>query len=131
MAKYRVVKTSLIDGRIVHPGVDSIVEYEGLPGSNLEALDKEGEARKAERAEQLRPKDPNEAIGRGMAEGFVKAQAKKPKDSGADPDDTPTLVSAAGAVTTVGHTSVPQRSAGGVDAENLLEADSKGKSGKK
>lgn len=125
MPQYRVVKTSLIEGRIVQPG--ALVDYDGLPGNNLEPTDKAGEARKAERAEQLRPKDPNEAIGRGMAQGFSDAQAKH-KASNADASDTPTLLASppGQGLTTVGHSSVAQVSAGGVDAENLLEPDGKG-----
>lgn len=123
MPKYQVIERSLIEGRIVEPG--TIVEYDGLPGKALKAMDAAGEKQKAAAAEARKPVDANEAIGRGMAKGFAEAQKSKPAGEPADP---PTVIAAAGdaGLTTVGHTSVPQKSAGGVDAQNLLEPDGKG-----
>lgn len=123
MPQYRVTKPSQIGGSLV--AVGTTVEYDGLPGSNLEPTDAAGEKRKAEWEKSRKPVDANEAIGRGMAKGFSEAQKAKPEGEPADP---PTVIVAAGdaGLTTVGHTSVSQVSAGGVDAENLLESDGKG-----
>lgn len=52
MARYRVLERSFIDNRLVEPGEE--VEYEGLPGHNLEPLDK---AAKAAAAKAPRPED--------------------------------------------------------------------------
>ncbi len=131
MPQYRVNRLSLVENRLVQPG--TIVEFDGEPGVNFDALDAEGQKRKDALAEKRRPKDANEMIGRGMAMGFAEAQKEtaktKAKDKGdADPADPPRIVQAAGddALTTVGHSSVSQKSAGGVDAEHLLESDGKG-----
>lgn len=129
MPQYRITKTSLIEGRIVQPG--AIVEYDGNPGSAFEALDAAGEKRKKEHEEERkRTIDPaGESLGRGMAKGFNDANAanKKSKDE-ADKDAVAVVLIPAveDSLTTVGHSSVSQKSAGGVDAENLLEADGKG-----
>jgi hypothetical protein len=45
MPRYRVNTRSFINGMLVEPGVD--VEYDGIPGSNLEPLDEEATAAKA------------------------------------------------------------------------------------
>lgn len=42
MPKYRVVEKSFIDNAIREPG--DIVNYDGIPSSNLEAIDEEGQA---------------------------------------------------------------------------------------
>lgn len=42
MAKYRVITRSFIDNALREEG--AIVDYDGIPASNLEPMDKEGEA---------------------------------------------------------------------------------------
>lgn len=40
MAKCRVVETSFINNVLVH--ADDVIEFDGIPGPNLEPLDKDG-----------------------------------------------------------------------------------------
>lgn len=62
MARYRVLEKSYINDRLVETGEE--VEYEGLPGHNLEPLDKAAKAAaaKAPRAEDAEPGELKELI---------------------------------------------------------------------
>jgi hypothetical protein len=125
MARYRVTKPSLIENRLV--AVGTIVEYDGIPGSNLEPLDGDGKKRKEDHDLMRRraARSPEEKMGEAIAKGMSSKPEDEP-DKGKD--KAPKVVQAAGddALTTVGHSSVSQKSAGGVDAEHLLESDGKG-----
>lgn len=48
MPRYRVLATSYIGDRLCEPGQE--VDYDGLPGSNLEPLDKAAEKAKKDAA---------------------------------------------------------------------------------
>lgn len=126
MPQYRVTKQSFFESRMIQPG--AVVEFDGIPGDNLEPLDSDGEARKKERLDSLRPVDANEAIGRGMAKGMAAAQKKGADEDEDHRDARVSVVSVTGdaSLTTIGHSSMSQKSVGGNDAEHLYESDGKG-----
>lgn len=125
MPKYKVTATSLIENRLVEPG--TIVDYDGHPGKALEPIDAAGKTRKKEFADLRKTQARTDAqlLGEAIADGIANPKKKVMPEDAADP---PTVVTAApGTPTTVGHSSVREVSVGGVDADNLLVADAKGK----
>lgn len=68
MAKYKVLNESFINGRLVSPG--TVVDFKGVPGSNLEPMDADAKA-----AKKVAGNKPDVTDGADLAQQMAKTDA--------------------------------------------------------